>query len=146
MTRQMVFLALLLVSTLYALMRGGWPEKIGAATLLGGACLSAVFIRPHGPRFHNVETGVLVIDALIFGIFLWLAVRSTRFWPMWIAAMLGAEVVVHVMLMTMPDVVPEAYMDAVALWSWLAQIVLIVATRRHLSRLKRWGADAPWKI
>jgi hypothetical protein len=141
----MAFFALLLVSSFYALIRGGRPEKIGAVTLLGGACLSALFIRPHGPRFHNVESGVLVIDALIFGIFLWLAVRSTRFWPMWIAAMLGAEVLVHVMLMTVPDVVPEAYMDAIALWSWLAQVLLIVATRRHRNRLRHWGVDVPWK-
>lgn len=44
MTRQALFLALLLLSSAYAFIKGGQPERIGAATLLCGASLT-VFSR-----------------------------------------------------------------------------------------------------
>jgi hypothetical protein len=44
-----------------------------------------------------------------------------------------------------PDVVPKAYMDAVAIWSWVAQIILIIATWRHRRRLGSLGVDNSWK-
>jgi hypothetical protein len=145
MTRQVLFLAVLLLSTAYALIRGGQPERIGAATLLGGASLTVVAASPLGIRFRGVETGILFIDLSLLGIFLWLSIRSTRFWPIWIAAMLGAEVIIHIALMVAPDVVPRTYMHALALWSWMGQLVLVTATWRHRMRLTRLGADAPWK-
>jgi hypothetical protein len=145
MTRQVLFLAFLLLSSTYAFIKGGQPERIGAVTLLGGASLTVFVAFPLGIRFQGVEAGILIIDLLILGIFLWLSIRSTRFWPIWIAAMLGAEVVIHVALMIAPTVVPRAYMDALALWSWFAQLVLAIATWRHRARLMRLGVDAPWK-
>lgn len=145
MTRQVLFLAFLLLSSAYAFIKGDQPERIGAATLLGGASLTVFVASPLGIRFQGVEAGILIIDLLILGIFLWLAMRSTRFWPIWIAAMLGAEVVIHVALMIAPNVVPRAYMHALALWSWFAQLALAIATWRHRTRLMRLGVDAPWK-
>ena len=88
---------------------------------------------------------MLAVDATMLGIFLWLSFKSTRFWPAWVSGMLMAEVAVHVMRVTVPDVVPKAYMDAVAIWSWVAQIILIVATWRHQRRLVRLGADSSWR-
>lgn len=88
---------------------------------------------------------MLAVDATMLGIFLWLSFKSTRFWPAWVSGMLMAEVAVHVMRVTVPDVVPKAYMDAVAIWSWVAQLILIVATWRHQRRLVRLGADSSWK-
>lgn len=145
MTRQALFLALLLLSSAYAFIKGGQPERIGAATLLCGASLTVFVASPFGIRFQGVEAGILIIDLLILGIFLWLSIRSTRFWPIWIAGMLGAEVVIHVALMVAPAVVPCAYMQALAVWSWFAQLGLIIATWRHQMRLTRLGVDAPWK-
>ncbi|MBV2150392.1 hypothetical protein N5J77_05870 [Sphingobium yanoikuyae] len=145
MTRQVLFLAFLLLSSAFAFRRGDQPEKIGAVTLLLGASLTVLVASPLGTRFQNVEAGILVIDISILGIFLWLSIQSTRFWPIWIAAILGAEVVVHVALAIAPEVVPRAYMHGLALWGWFAQLALVIATWRHRRRLKRLGADAPWK-
>lgn len=146
LVRNMAFLALLIGSCAYALIRGGRPEQIGSVTLLTGAALTVGIARPLGQRFHDLEAGILVTDLLVFGIFLWLSIRSTRFWPLWIAALLGDEVIVHLALKIAPGIVPGAYGVAVAVWSWAAQVMLIVATWRHRTRLTRLGADAPWKI
>jgi hypothetical protein len=145
MTRQALFLAFLLLSSAYAYRRGDEPEKIGAVTLLGGASLTVLVASPLSTRFQDVEAGILVIDISIMGIFLWLAVRSTRFWPIWIASILGAEVIIHVVLAIAPEVVPRAYMHGLAVWGWFAQLALMVATWRHRRRLMRLGVDEPWK-
>jgi hypothetical protein len=145
MTRQILFGALLLATCLYAAARGGWPERIAAATLLFGAALTVVIAPPFETRFSSVEPAIFLVDALLLGMFLWLSIRSTRFWPLWIAGILGAETLIHIMRATVPAVVPIAYMDAQALWGWLVQVILLVGTRRHQLRLDREGADAPWK-
>lgn len=144
--RNIAFLVLLIASCAYALVRGGRPEQIGSATLLAGAALTVWFARPPGSRFHHLETGILAVDLLVLGVFLWLSIRSTRFWPLWITALLGAEVMIHVTLMIAPAIVPTVYGSSVAVWSWGAQSMLFAGTWRHRRRVKRTGADAPWKM
>lgn len=145
MTRQLLFLGLLVASSVYAGARGGGPEKIGAAALLGGAVASVAVAQPFAVRFQQIEVGILVVDFIMLSVFLWLSLRSTRFWPLWIAALLGAEIVVHLMRIAVPNIVPRAYMDAVAMWAWAAQMILIAATWRHGARFKRLGADPSWR-
>jgi hypothetical protein len=100
--RHLGFLALLLASSAYALAKGGRPERIAATTLLCGALMSLSAARPLQLRFHHLERGILAIDLVILGIFLWLSLRTTRFWPMWIAALLSAEVLIHIALLLVP--------------------------------------------
>ena len=145
MTRHVAFLALLLLSSAYALARGGRPERIGATTLLCGALFSVGIARPPGLRFHHVEPGILAVDLAILGIFVWLSLRTTRFWPMWVSALLASEVIIHVALLVAPDTVPDAYRAGEAVWSWGAQLILVAATWRHRDRLNRLGEDPPWK-
>lgn len=145
MTRQMIFVCLLILSTLYAFARGGRPEQIAAATLSLGVRASIAFAH-HAPlRFQEFEAGILAVDLVMVGIFLALSFRSTRFWPIWIAGILGAETIVHVTRAVVPHVVPQAYVDAAGLWSWVIQTILIAATWRHRNRLRRNGSDAPWR-
>lgn len=140
-----MFVGLLVLSSIYGFARGGRPEQIGAATLGSGVLASIALSHPVAFQFQGVEVGMLGVDAAMLGVFLWLSFKSTRFWPAWVSGMLMAEVAVHVMRVTVPDVVPKAYMDAVAIWSWVAQIILIVATWRHRRRRARWGVDRSWK-
>lgn len=144
MNRHIAFLALLIGSSLYAAIRGGAPERIAAGSLLAAALLSLDVASPIH-RFHHIERGVLVVDTLLLGLFLWLSHRSTRYWPIWIAGFLGAEIFVHLARAAVPAAFTLEYMDAIALWSWLAQIILMVATGRHRWRLRTQGADASWK-
>lgn len=144
-TRQDAFLVLLIASTAYGLLQGGRPERFGAVTLFVGAVTSALVIGPVGTRFYHVEPGILEIDIVVLGVFLRISVRSTRFWPLWVAALLTAEVIIHVGTVIAPSVHWKAYMNATALWSWLIQGMLVAGTFRHRRRLKRQGVDEPWK-
>ena len=145
MSRQAAFLVLLVASSLYAIARGGRPEQIGAVTLLVGAIASLWVVHPRGARFYHLETGILMTDMAILGVFLWLSIQSSRFWPIWITAFVAAEVIIHLAFLIAPKVNWLAYMDATALWSWAAQTILILATWRHRQRVKTLGVDASWK-
>ena len=94
MTRQMMFVGLLVLSSIYGVARGGRPEQIGAATLALGVLASIVFSHPVTLQFQSVEVGMLAVDAAMLGVFLWLSFKSTRFWPAWVSGMLMAEVAV----------------------------------------------------
>jgi hypothetical protein len=145
MTRQMIFVCLLIVSSLYAFARGGRPEQIAAATLALGVLASIAFVQPGSVRFHYLEAGILGVDLAMLGIFLALSLRSTRFWPLWISGMLLAEVIIHLTRALVPDIVPAAYAEAAGFWSWVAQSMLIAATWRHQERLRQRGYDASWR-
>ncbi|HUD93600.1 hypothetical protein [Sphingobium sp.] len=106
---------------------------------------SIAFAHHPSLRFHEFEAGILAVDLVMVGIFLALSFRSTRFWPIWIAGILGAETIVHVTRAVVPHVIPQAYADAAGLWSWVIQTILIAATWRHRHRLLRNGSDAPWR-
>ena len=145
MVRHIAFLILLITSSLFAAIRGGPPERIAAASLLAAALASVAVATTFKDRFHHVETGILSVDISLLSILLWLAHRSTRFWPIWIAGFLAAEVFVHLVRPVLPESFTQEYMDAIALWAWFAQIILIIATIRHRRRLRTFGVDIPWK-
>lgn len=144
-TRQLFFFGFLLATCFSAVVRGGRPEKIAAITLLVGAIFSVSVAQPLGERFADVEVGIFVIDALTLIVLLGIAIRSTRFWPLWLAAVLGAETAIHAMRLIVPGIVPVAYMNAQALWSWIAQLMLLIGTVRHVGRVRRYGGDPSWK-
>ena len=145
MTRQGEFLIMLVISTICAMRWGGRPERIGAATLFIGAVLSAAVVSPIGERFHHVEIGILLADMALLGIFIWLSLRSPRYWPISIGGILAAEVLIHLGSIAAPHVHWLAYMNATVLWGWAAQTVIVIATLRHRYRLVDQGADALWK-
>lgn len=145
MTRHIFFAAFLTISCLIAAVRGGAPERIASSTLFASAILSVGVVRPIGLRFADLEVGVFLVDVLALGILVWVSIRSTRFWPLWLSAMLGAEAAVHLIRSILPAIVPEAYRDAQAVWSWIAQLILLLGTMRHHARLRHEGSEPDWK-
>lgn len=146
MDHQILFLAILLSTSGYALIWGGAPERLASLILLTGAVGSVLTARPFEMRFRGIEPGILLCDMLVFAALLIVALRSTRFWPIWIAGLLGSELFVDILRSVVPHVVPVVFMLAIDLWSWAIQIILFAGTVRHQMRLKRFGTDDPWKI
>lgn len=141
-SRQSAFLVLLIVSSIYAFLRGGRAERIGASALLAGAFLSVAMLRRTQHHFLQTEYGVLVVDLLILGVFLWLSVRRSRTWPLAMSSLISAEIVLHVdRLLAWPKPLPLIYLDMIDLWSWPMQGLMIVATwRYHRRGIKRNAA------
>ncbi|NNM77977.1 hypothetical protein HJG53_13800 [Sphingomonas sp. ID1715] len=145
MTRLILFLILWLGCCLYALIRGGGPEKIGGIIFLAAALLSLAVEQPEGSRWNSVELGMLLVDLAVFVSLLTLAVAANRFWPLWMSGMQGVQVFSHFAIALDAKVIPWAYWNAQTLWSYPMLALLAAATSWHRSRLRRQGADPSWR-
>jgi len=145
MARMLFFYLILLICCSYAYIRGGGPERAGASIFLVATILTAVVLPSVNIRYRGVEIGLLLVDVAMLLAFLAVAVRAERFWPLWMTAMQGVEVMSHIAIKLSPDIVPWAYWNAVVLWSYPMMLVLVLGIHRHRRRVAELGADPSWK-
>jgi hypothetical protein len=140
-----VFLTVQFAVCLYALLRGGGPERVVSAALLATVPPS-LLLRAYGPvMFEGVEVGVLAIDIALAVTFFVVAIRACRFWPIWMFALHATAMLAHLARMLAPDATPWTYAVLLAFWSYPMLFLLAVATRRHQCRLTTNGADPSWR-
>jgi len=139
-----VFYAIVALTCLYALARGGAPERICAGIFIAGGLLSTASMSAGSARFVSVELGVLVVDLAMLAAFLVLALRAERFWPIWMTALHIISTAGHALRAFDPAILPLGYAFAMAFWSYPMLLLLVGATWCHQRRLKRNGADISW--
>ena len=83
--------------SLFALTKGGRPERIGAATVLGGWFLSVLAQTYIG--YASVQWPTLIIDVVALAIFIALVWKSPRTWPVWASAFQLLAVASHFMVL-----------------------------------------------
>ena len=145
MVRLILFLTLWLGCCLYAIWRGGGPEKIGGWIFLVAALLSLAVEHPENARWTSVEIGMLVVDTAVFVAFFIMAIVANRFWPLWMSAMQGVQVFSHFAIATNASVIPWAYWNAQTLWSYPMLVLLGAATWKHTQRIRQQGAAPSWR-
>lgn len=133
----------LLACCTYALWRGGAAERIGAGIFIAGFILTGV--ASWRPNFRSIDVGIFTVDTLMMVAFLILATRSTRYWPIWMAALQAVQVAGHFSRLADQAMIPWVYAVAQALWSYPMMALLILATWRHHRRLKAFGTDSSWR-
>lgn len=139
----LLFLAILVVCCLYAFVRGGPPERLGAAALIA-AVVASHFVPASGPiRFQTIEYGTMAVDMTLLAAIVFIAVRAQRYWPMWMAAFLLDTVLTH-LLMLSPKLVPWSYAVMNAAWAYPLPIILAAGTWRHQMRKRSYGDDPAW--
>jgi hypothetical protein len=144
MSRHLLFDGLLILTCAYALLRGGAPERIVAATLALGDLATILVASRFALRFRSEEIGIFLVDLVILLILGAVALRSMRWWPLWLAAFQLDAVAVHVVRLTAPATLPMSYMNAIALWAWPMQLLLAYGAWEHRRRLRRFGSDPAW--
>jgi hypothetical protein len=75
--------AVLLCVSGYAWVRGGRPERIGAAINFVASCATTVLQLIDQRFYAPAEAVVLGIDCSVAVSFYWLAISTIRFWPIW---------------------------------------------------------------
>src|SRR5215213_6867007 len=112
--RLLLFHALLFGVCGYAWLRGRYDERLVATV-----CIAANFAS-FGMRsqYSGVETGVLVVDLVALAIFTYVALRSDRFWPLWISGLQLTTSIGHALKAMQPDLFPIAYALALRFWSY----------------------------
>lgn len=144
MIRIIIFNLFYLGTCAFTWLRGGWPERLAMAILVADFQLSHWVIKPIVSRYSGVEHAMLIVDLSAFLALYAMSLLSSRYWPIWMAALQGCVVASHVNGLR-TDVVPFAYGNIVALWSYLLLGLLIVATVRHQRRIARYGDDPSWR-
>lgn len=128
------FFTLLFLCCLYAFLAGGRPERIGAGAY-AVACLASHFLyAAPALKYRSVETGVFLVDVLVFAVFIALALRADRLWPIWVSALLGLGVLAHLGRLAGPGTMPWAYQIVMSVWSYPILAIIAIGTFNHHRR------------
>jgi uncharacterized protein involved in response to NO len=132
-----LFWALLLVTCGFALWRGRNDERTAALVCLFATIATRFAIAPITLRYSSVELGLLLIDLAVLACFVAIALRSERFWPLWIAGLQLTISVSHVLKAVDESLLPRAYAAAAVLWSYPILLIIAVGTWRGHRRRKQ---------
>lgn len=138
-----LFWAILLVAFAYALWRGRSDERIAASVCVLATIATRFAISPLTERYTGIEVGLLMIDGAVLAAFIAIALRSKRFWPLWIAGLQLTSSLSHLMKVVEVDLLPRAYAAAAVFWSYPILLIIIVGTWRTHRRSLYGPATAP---
>lgn len=134
MSLQMV-LALLFNGTLlltcgYAALKGGRPERIGAAINMLASLVTTALRLSDAAYFAPAEAITFLIDLAVAGGFYWLGVTTIRFWPIWAAGFAVADLFLSIFGALLPQVSLFAYHTGLGIYAYLALGALALGTFR----------------
>ena len=135
-----IFGPLLLAVCLYAWFRGGSDERAVAATCLAGTVATILVISPLRQRYAGVEEGLMLVDLAVLTGFVTVALRSRRFWPLWVAGLQLTTSLGHLLKGVDQHLLPRAYGAALQFWSYPILLILAIGTYRRHRRLRQAAA------
>ncbi|MEQ8745042.1 hypothetical protein [Parasphingorhabdus sp.] len=144
MVRIQLFQALLIISCSYGFIWGGKPERYATSIMLIGFFLTIAVAAPVSERFSHVEVRILLVDTAMLVSFFYLTLNADRFWTLWLCAMQSIQVLTHLPIIIIPELLPQAYGAVAAIWAYPMLIVLALGTYRHQQRLRQYGVDRSW--
>lgn len=125
--------AILLLVSGFAFWRGRFDERFAVSIcVLATIATHLVYVR-HG-AYEQVETGIFIVDGIAFAGFAFIALRSERFWPLWLAGLQLTTVLAHVVKAVQLDLMPQAYAAAARFWVYPIFMVIVVGTWRGYRR------------
>ena len=111
-----IFMTILLLLVVLSWQRGGRDEHLAAIILLFASFLTPMLVHQD---FHQAECAVLAIDAVVLVSLCFISLKSDRYWPLFAAGWQLVNVAVHLTMLISPAVLPAAYANALAIWSYL---------------------------
>ena len=125
-----LYFALLALVSGYAFLRGGREERFVAAVCVVASLASLAVFRPADVSYSDFQPRIAFIDLAALSGFVAIALRTRRFWPLWVSGLQLTTTIGHVLKLLDPDLVPVVYGAALASWSYLILIILAVGTWR----------------
>lgn len=121
----------------YALLRGRGDERAAALVCIVATAASVLVNSPLTRRFAAIEIGVMVVDLAALAAFTAIALRTKRFWPLWVAGFQLTSTFAHVLKAIHFSLVPQVYAAAERLWVYPIFLAIVVGTWRTQQRLQR---------
>lgn len=144
MFRIALFVILLVAAAVYALRKGGGPERAMAAILLAMALTDQLLHLFVPARFMTVDTGHLLIDLLAAAATMIVALNAYRFWPLIAGSLQMLPLVAHSTRAIDIALDPKAYLIMQVAASWLLPPLLAIGTWRHQQRIAKTGSEPSW--
>jgi hypothetical protein len=139
-----LFWTLLLLTCGYALWRGRKFEQLSALIFIAATVASVAARSALNENYSAVARSDLVIDLLVLFALVAVALRSDRFWPLWVAGLQLTISLSHVLKAIQPDLLPLAYAAAERFWSYPTLIILFIgAWRQHQRRISEQRQALP---
>lgn len=79
----------------------------------------------------------MLVDLSVLAGFITVALRSKRFWPLWVAGLQLTTSLGHILKGIDQDLLPRAYGAALQFWSYPILLILAVGTFRTHRRLRQ---------
>ena len=138
----LIFNLFLITTCVISLFWGGGPEKIGAALNVVASVATTALRLLDARYFAPISVAIFSIDLIVLAGFFWLAVRTTRFWPLWAFGFALADVVLSLAGALFPAVPLFAFHTGLGLYAYLA---LIAMTSGTISSRRSQHAEPVWR-
>ena len=136
-----IYYAILTIVCLFAFWQGRADERAAAAICVLATVASNLVYQPTKSSYAGVEVGVFAVDTLTLVGFTLIALRSERFWPLWLAGLQLTTVFSHLLKAIQLDLMPQAYAAAARFWAYPIFLIIVVGTwragRRRLSERRQ---------
>lgn len=140
------FFIILLASIAVTLLRGGQPEKCGAATLIAMTIAQLAGEGAFGPRFGQIDWTGFTVDLIGFASFTAIALFARRIWPLWASALQLFSLTTHFFRVLDIHLHPAVYWLMKSAPTFGVCLILAFAAAMHRQRLRAIGKDASWTV
>ena len=124
------FWILLFVVCVVAAVRGRTDERIAAGACLAATLITHFILGPLKLEYSAVESGLATLDVAMLAVFVAVALRSSRFWPLWVAGLQLTMTAAHLLKAIELDLLPRAYAAAAIFWSYPILLIILVGSLR----------------
>ena len=138
-----LFRFLLVLVAAYAFLRGSRDERQVGLVLVTGVVATTLVLSPIANCYNGLEPSVMLVDVAVFAGFLWVALRSERFWPLWIAGLQLTTIIGHVLKAVDIHLFARAYGAALSFWGYPIVLILAIGTWRATRRARRAAEGMP---
>lgn len=142
MLSPLAYWIVLLAVSAYAFAFGRLDERWAAAICVAATIGSMLLHSPLSSRYSNVEMGLLIVDLLALAGFTFIALRSDRYWPLWVAGLQLTTLLAHVLKAVDFALVPQIYAAAARFWVYPIFLIIVIGTWRSQQR-HRFGDPPP---
>ncbi len=76
--------------------------------------------------------------------FIFIALRTDRFWPLWVAGLQLTTLIAHIFKVADLDLIPQVYAAAARFWVYPIFLIIVIGTWRTHQRSRSKQADTAY--